>query len=202
MSAIHPEPVPVHEPKKGFLYRLLWKWGITPNQITIARAVLIPVVFTTVLLSQGWYAIIPTTLFLAAALSDRIDGELARRSGQVTSTGKWLDPMVDKGLTISTLLALFIRSTSWQWGVSLLLIFVFEGLSTTLREVIKRRMPSVNLGAQWWGKGKFVVQIAAISILILPMFSAAHPYVLAVITAVTVVADIATLYHLNRATKM
>jgi cardiolipin synthase len=74
--------------------------ALTPaNQLTLLRMLLIPVLALLVIYEQmGWALVV----FVVAAITDALDGVLARRSGQKTTLGAWLDPMADK-LLIATL---------------------------------------------------------------------------------------------------
>jgi cardiolipin synthase (CMP-forming) len=73
------------------------------NQLTLLRIVLIPVV---VLLMVYGYAGWTLLVFSVAALTDALDGLIARRTGQRTSLGVWLDPMADKLLLVTTFIVL------------------------------------------------------------------------------------------------
>jgi CDP-alcohol phosphatidyltransferase len=74
--------------------------ALTPaNQLTLLRMLLIPVLALLVLYEQMGWAL---TVFVVAAITDALDGVLARRTGQKTTLGAWLDPMADK-LLIATL---------------------------------------------------------------------------------------------------
>ena len=73
------------------------------NQLTILRIVLIPVfVLLVVYESLGWALVV----FLTAGITDALDGLIARRTGQRTSLGAWLDPMADKLLLVTTFVVL------------------------------------------------------------------------------------------------
>lgn len=74
--------------------------ALTPaNQLTLLRMILIPVLALLVLYAQlGWALVV----FIVAAVTDALDGLLARRAGQHTTLGAWLDPMADK-LLVATL---------------------------------------------------------------------------------------------------
>lgn len=78
--------------------------ALTPaNQATLLRVVLIPAFVILVVYGElGWALVVLVT----AGLTDALDGLLARRSGQKTSLGAWLDPMADKLLLVSTFLVL------------------------------------------------------------------------------------------------
>jgi len=73
------------------------------NQLTLLRMLLIPAFVILVVYGQlGW----ALTVFVTAGVTDGLDGLLARRSGQKTSLGAWLDPMADKLLLVTTFIVL------------------------------------------------------------------------------------------------
>ena len=87
-----------------------------PNKITIFRVILIPVFLVVLYLDcipgNKWIAL---GIFIVASLSDMVDGKLARKYGMVTDFGKFADPLADKLLVCSALIALieFGRIPSW-----------------------------------------------------------------------------------------
>ena len=135
-----------------------------PNALTIARIFLVPVVVT-VLLARDipsrtlWGA----SLFLAAALTDLLDGYLARRRGQVTTLGRLLDPIADKLLISSALIALVWRHTAPAWMV--VVIIGREFAVSGLRGIAAHEGFSIDVSRM--GKGKMVMQVAAVVGLIL-----------------------------------
>jgi len=135
-----------------------------PNALTIARIFLVPVVVT-VLLAKGitdrtfWGA----SLFLVAALTDMLDGYLARRRRQVTTLGRLLDPIADKLLISSALIALVWRHTAPAWMV--VIIIGREFAVSGLRSIAAHEGFSIDVSRM--GKGKMVMQVAAVVGLIL-----------------------------------
>jgi cardiolipin synthase (CMP-forming) len=80
--------------------------ALTPaNQLTLLRMLLIPAFVILVVYGQLGYALL---VFTVAGVTDALDGLIARRSGQHTSLGAWLDPMADKLLLVSTFIVLTI----------------------------------------------------------------------------------------------
>ena len=73
------------------------------NQLTLLRLVLVPVFVLCMLYSWPGWAL---TAFAIAGLTDALDGLIARRTGQLTTLGAWLDPMADKLLLVSTFVML------------------------------------------------------------------------------------------------
>ena len=137
-----------------------------PNALTIARIFLVPVVVTILLVKDIdieartlWGA----SLFLAAALTDILDGYLARRRGQVTTLGRLLDPIADKLLISSALIALVWRNTAEAWMV--VVIIGREFAVSGLRSIAAHEGFSIDVSRM--GKGKMVMQVAAVVGLIL-----------------------------------
>jgi CDP-diacylglycerol--glycerol-3-phosphate 3-phosphatidyltransferase len=81
-----------------------------PNRLTLLRLALVPLVIILIIINQPvckWLALLA---FGAASLTDMIDGRLARRSNQVTTLGKFLDPLADKALVCSVLICFIARA--------------------------------------------------------------------------------------------
>ena len=87
-----------------------------PNLITLARILLVPVVVWTIVTGQIRLAFL---LFLAAGISDAVDGFLAKRFGMKTELGAYLDPLADKVLIVSIYVALGITNVIPAWIVIL-----------------------------------------------------------------------------------
>ena len=87
-----------------------------PNLITLARILLVPVVVWAIATGQMYFAFL---LFLAAGISDAVDGFLAKRFGMKTELGAYLDPLADKVLIVSIYVALGITGVIPLWIVIL-----------------------------------------------------------------------------------
>jgi len=164
-------------------------WNL-PNALTVIRLFLVPVFVAVAWVGferddqawQAWAALI----FLAAAITDLLDGELARRTGKVTSFGKIADPIADKALTGAALIVL-----SWfdllPWWVTVVII-VREVAVTVLRFwVIRHGVMAASRG----GKLKTALQIVAITLYLLPLASGAV-IVAQVVMAVAVIVTLLT----------
>ena len=88
-----------------------------PNKLTVLRVILVPFFVAFLLLSKSseslkWIALV---LFIAASLTDLLDGKIARKYNLVTTFGKFMDPLADKVLTISGMICLIElgRIPSW-----------------------------------------------------------------------------------------
>ena len=90
-----------------------------PNILTLARIGLAPVIALLPFIQGYWPKVIAFVIFVVAAVSDVIDGYLARRSRQVTDLGKLLDPAADKALLIATLVPIYwiTRHPTMLYGI-------------------------------------------------------------------------------------
>src|ERR1700679_1357255 len=76
------------------------------NRLTLSRIAAIPVILILLFLQEEWAAWIALVLFVAAGVTDMLDGYLARRDGQVSKLGEFLDPIADKLLVAAVILLL------------------------------------------------------------------------------------------------
>jgi CDP-diacylglycerol--glycerol-3-phosphate 3-phosphatidyltransferase len=135
-----------------------------PNALTLARIFLVPIVVAVLLTVEiRIWAFWGASLFLAAALTDMLDGYLARRRKQVTTLGRLLDPIADKLLIASALIALVQLKIAPAWMVAIIVgrEFVVSGL----RSIAAHEGFSIEVSKL--GKGKMVTQVAAVVGLIL-----------------------------------
>ena len=141
-------------------------WNLA-NVVTVLRIALVPF-FAWALLADGGHTttgrLIATGLFVIAAATDRLDGWLGRRSGQVTDLGKMLDPIADKVL-IGTALVLLSWLGDLPWWVTVIILVRELGI-TAMRFFLLRY---VVLPASRGGKLKTVLQSVAIGLYLLPL---------------------------------
>jgi len=134
-----------------------------PNALTLSRLVAIPVLMVLLVARFPYHDHLAAAVFVAASLTDILDGNLARRRSQVTELGKFLDPLADKLFILSVLIVLVQERELAAWVV--VVIFGRELLITVLRSL------SANQGrviaATPFGKTKTVLQVAAVLLLIL-----------------------------------
>ena len=138
-----------------------------PNTLTVLRLVLVPV-FAWLLLRDGgddsssriWSAVV----FLALSFTDLVDGEIARRRGQVTSFGKIADPIADKALTGTALVGLSYLG-ELPWWVTLVILAREIGVTILRFWVIRHGVIPASRG----GKVKTAFQMAAIVGYLLPV---------------------------------
>ena len=145
-----------------------------PNKLTLLRVALVPgfVVFMmieSVFSSVAVPRIISAVLFLLCALTDAVDGMIARKRGQVTDLGKFLDPIADKFMIISAMMA-FCASSAYEnirlWVLIAGLIVVLRELAvTSLRLLMAGRQTVV--AAALPGKLKTVTQTVFVAVAML-----------------------------------
>ncbi len=138
-----------------------------PNLLTISRLVAIPALMVLLVARFPNHDQWAAGLFLVASLSDTADGQLARRRGQVTELGKFLDPLADKLFILSVLIVLVQEGMIAAWIV--VVIFGREMLITILRSLSASQGRVIS--ATPFGKTKTVTQVGAVLLLIL-----ARPY--------------------------
>lgn len=135
-----------------------------PNSLTLARIFLVPIVVVVLLTVEiRTWAVWGASLFLAAALTDLLDGYLARKRKQVTTLGRLLDPIADKLLVSSALISLVYLHIAPAWMV--VIIIAREFAVTGLRNIAAHEGFSIDVSTL--GKGKMATQVAAVIGLIL-----------------------------------
>ena len=107
-------------------------WNIA-NALTVLRLVLVPVFLIQLLHDDGQdnaWRVAAFVTFAVASVTDRIDGELARKHGLVTDFGQIADPIADKALTGAALVALSAMGELWWWVTmaAALIVTVVTGL--------------------------------------------------------------------------
>jgi CDP-diacylglycerol--glycerol-3-phosphate 3-phosphatidyltransferase len=141
-------------------------WNVA-NILTIARMALVPV-FAVLLLHDGGrqpaWRLGAAAVFMIASVTDRYDGELARRRGLVTDFGKIADPIADKALMGTALAALSALDRLWWWVTALILIREV-GITALRFWVIRYGVIAASRG----GKLKTLLQALAIWIYVLPV---------------------------------
>ena len=163
------------------------------NALTCLRLVLVPV-FVAALFTEGGtdatWRLAAFTVFAVAALTDRLDGQLARSRGLVTWFGALADPIADKALTGAALIGLSIL-TVVPWWVTIVILGREIGITVLRFVVIRRGVIPASRG----GKAKTVAQTVAIGLFLLPLvllFPGAAVAVLAVQWTAMVIALVLT----------
>ncbi len=163
------------------------------------RLVLIPVILYFVLVPGSYHGVIALVLFALAALSDAADGFFARIRKGETDLGKFADPIADKILIISVLLA-FVQLQEIS-AVPVIIIIAREFLVTGLRTVIGAQ--GVVLGASLWGKLKTISQIGLVFVLLSTRVfhwdaNGVKAVLIPIVVAVTVISGIEYFYRFRK----
>ncbi|MDY0000414.1 MAG: CDP-diacylglycerol--glycerol-3-phosphate 3-phosphatidyltransferase [Polyangia bacterium] len=134
-----------------------------PNVISLVRIAAIPLVLWFIDDSDPYRSLYACVLFLAAALSDAIDGYLARKRNQITVVGKFLDPLADKLLVMAVLVYMVRIGRVEEWLAVLLI--GREIAITGLRGIAVSE--GLVIAASRFGKNKTAFQLVGISFLII-----------------------------------
>ena len=127
-----------------------------PNILTIARIFITPVFLAVILMDNLPHKfLIACIIFSIGSITDAIDGHLARKNNQITNFGKFLDPIADKILTTSALLAFMSMGLCNTWIVMLVLTREFAIASVRMIAAAG----GVVIPANIWGKIKTVSQM-------------------------------------------
>lgn len=148
-----------------------------PNRLTVLRLIMVPIFMAVMLLPSFAdfsdvidmiLTVVGAFLFIAASITDMLDGKIARRDGLVTDFGKFLDPLADKFMVIGALLCIFFNSSmsgnkvmSTVFFFSLVVVF-FRELAVTSIRLVASSSSGVVIAANMLGKIKTVTQIVAI----------------------------------------
>ncbi len=146
-------PIP---PEKRAIYNL-------PNTISLLRIGVIPVLFLLLFSPGPLMSLVIAVLFIISALTDLLDGYVARRYGIVTTMGKFLDPIADK-LIVNTAMIMLIpidRIPAWIVAIIVIRDFAVDGIRTIASS------EGIIIQASPMGKRKTLCQIFAVSALMI-----------------------------------
>jgi len=141
-------------------------WNL-PNALTLLRIFMAPllvVVLLTEIPDKEYWGL---GIFLLAALTDALDGIIARRTDRMTTTGAMLDPIADKVLMSAAFISLVELQQAPAWMVTV--IVGREFAVTALRLIALER--GIPIAANWLGKAKTTSQVITVSILIFSLNS-------------------------------
>lgn len=132
------------------------------NKVTMIRLVLIPV-FVVCFYIYGTSYNIAAIVFLVASLTDALDGYLARSRNLVTNFGKFVDPLVDKVLTIAAFIVLVEAKVIPAWAVIIIIAreLIITGFRTLAADM------GITIAASVWGKAKTISQMVSLVMLLL-----------------------------------
>lgn len=163
-------------------------WNVA-NALTGVRLVLVPVFWVLLVHDGGTHVrwrVAAFFVFAVASLTDRYDGELARRRGQVTNLGKIADPIADKALVGAALVALSLLG-ELAWWVTVVILAREVAVTAVRFAVIRHGVIAASRG----GKAKTLLQAVALGLYVLPAVGFSHA-VAAVIMMLAVLVTLVT----------
>lgn len=188
-----------------------------PNKLSIIRCILSPIFVISLLCMRGmgvWGYIVPAIVYVITSFTDFLDGNIARKYNIVTDFGKFIDPLADKFLVLSSMIAILVWMIL-EGNITLALVFLwvvlillFRELGVTSLRLVVAGKSGIVVAASIFGKIKTVSQIVGTVIIIvepiIPFFCENHilSYVsMAVMTFTTVFSGMdylkAYLPHIN-----
>ena len=168
-----------------------------PNTLTVLRVIMIPF-FVLFMIGDITNAdnYIALAIFIAASLTDTLDGYLARKNNQVTNFGKFMDPLADKLLVCAALICLMDLEKLPSWIVIIIIgrEFVISGFRLIASD------NGVVIAANYWGKIKTVCQMIMIIVVIANLggFFAIVEQILIYLSLILTVISLATYLWDNR----
>ncbi len=146
-----------------------------PNKLTLLRMILVPVVVVLTLVEFPHHWICAGVVFIVAAITDALDGNIARKRGLVTDFGKLMDPIADKLLVIAAFVCFITVEFPGTWVSGpicspwvVIIILAREFLVTSARMIYAER--GTVIAANIWGKLKTVFQLTAIITIFILMY--------------------------------
>ena len=166
-----------------------------PNKLTLLRVIMIPLfLFFIIFPVAGEVAspIIATVIFILTALTDMLDGKIARKYNLITNFGKFLDPLADKCMILGGFIGLLcvanargeLYSKVLAWSFFLILL---RELAVTSMRLVVSDAGNVVIAANWMGKCKTVLQTVTMVVLILEPLVPTNNIVSYIFLAATVI---------------
>ncbi len=159
-----------------------------PNTLSIIRVLLVPVFVLTLVFMRNieiWGLVVPALVFLLTALTDMLDGKIARKYNLVTDFGKFIDPLADKFMVIGSQIAILAHlfligeSTEALVFMAVVLIILLRELGVTSLRLVVAGNSGIVVAASMLGKIKTVSQMIGTVVIILepvifPFFAENH----------------------------
>ena len=136
-----------------------------PNILTVARIVAVPLVVALFYWQHPWSNPLAAIVFIAAAITDSLDGYLARRLGLTTPLGEFLDPVADKLMVATALVLLVGHDTRAFIVITAVVIIGREITVSALREWMAHLGARAKVAVSGMGKFKTIVQMTGLSMM-------------------------------------
>jgi CDP-diacylglycerol--glycerol-3-phosphate 3-phosphatidyltransferase len=137
-----------------------------PNALTWLRILMIPAIVVLFFLPYWWADPAACAAFALAGITDTLDGYYARKLGQVSRLGAFLDPVADKLIVASALVLIVSRDPRWYVVIVAVVIIGREIAVSALREWMAEIGARGRIAVSIWGKYKTIVQIVGLSCLL------------------------------------
>jgi CDP-diacylglycerol--glycerol-3-phosphate 3-phosphatidyltransferase len=138
-----------------------------PNVLTVGRIIAVPLfVALFYWTSNPWADPLAAFVFIVAAITDWVDGYLARRLGVTTPLGAFLDPVADKLIVATALVLLVSKDPHWVIVISAMIIVGREITVSALREWMAQLGARAKVAVSWLGKWKTIVQMVGLSFMV------------------------------------
>ena len=147
-----------------------------PNTLSLIRVLLVPLFLLSLLFMRGiavWGCVVPVVIYALTALTDMLDGKIARKYGLVTDFGKFIDPLADKFMVIASQIAILVwmlvrgeQTLAFVFLWVVILILLRELAVTSLRLVVVGKS-GIVVAASMFGKIKTVSQMVGTVIMLL-----------------------------------
>ncbi len=167
-----------------------------PNLLTALRIVLIPVIVALFYLPYGWGEVPAGLLFAVAGITDTLDGYVARRMGQVSHLGTFLDPVADKLIVATALVLIVSRNPVWYVTLTAAVIIGREIAISALRAWMAEMGARHKVAVSALGKFKTIAQIVGLSMMLFYEDLLGLP-IYRIGLALTVVAAVLTLWSMS-----
>ena len=139
-----------------------------PNTLSLIRVLLVPAFVASIIFMRNveiWGIIVPIIIYILTALTDMLDGQIARRCNMITDFGKFIDPLADKFMVLSSMIAILVWMILNGW-TTMAIVFTFVVLVILLRELgvtslrlVVAGKSGIVVAASWLGKIKTVSQM-------------------------------------------
>jgi CDP-diacylglycerol--glycerol-3-phosphate 3-phosphatidyltransferase len=150
-----------------------------PNTLSLIRVLLVPVFVVTLLCMKDvkiWGIIVPIVVYALTALTDMLDGKIARKYGLVTDFGKFIDPLADKFMVLASMITILLwmalraEMTQAVVFVGVVLVILLRELAVTSLRLVVAGNSGIVVAASMLGKIKTVSQmVGTVLILAEPM---------------------------------
>ena len=174
-------------------------WNIA-NALTVFRLVLVPIFLIALFRQHGddtTWRVVAWAVFAVACVTDRFDGEIARKRGLITEFGKLADPIADKALVGAALIGLSVLD-QLPWWVTVVILFREVGVTLLRFWVIRHGVIAASRG----GKVKTLLQGVAIGLFVLPPYTWLRDIAWVVMIAAIIVAVLTGMDYVGRAVRL